>query len=171
MSAGGPLDGLIVDNRHNTGGTSEEMLNILSYFVSGPVGYFVNKGAQETVSVAGVDLAGSQRIPLVVLVGKNTVSFGEVFSGILNDLDRAYLIGEPTDGNVELLSIFNFSDGSRAWIATGTFRPFQHPDQVWEKTGLQPDLNAVSQWGLVTQQDDPVIQAALQHFAGILPAP
>ncbi len=171
MSANGPLDGLIVDNRHNTGGTSQEMLNTLSYFVSGPAGYFVNNAAQDTVSAAGVDIAGSQKIPLVVLVGKNTVSFGEVFSGILKDLDRAYLIGEPTEGNVELLSIFNFSDGSRAWIATGTFRPLNHPDQIWEKVGVQPDLIAASQWDQVTQDNDPVIQAALQHFDQTLPAP
>jgi carboxyl-terminal processing protease len=171
MSANGPLDGLIIDNRHNTGGTSQEMLNTLSYFVSGPAGYFVNKGAQETVSGAGIDIAGSQKIPLVALVGKNTVSFGEVFSGILKDLGRAYLIGEPTEGNVELLSIFNFSDSSRLWIATGTFRPLNHPDQIWEKVGVQPDLIIVSQWDQVTQEDDPVIQAALQHFDGTLPPP
>jgi C-terminal peptidase prc len=171
MSASGPLDGLIVDNRHNTGGASQEMLNSLSYFVTGPAGYFVNKGTQETVSGTGVDIAGSQKIPLVVLVGKNTVSFGEVFSGILKDLDRAYLIGEPTEGNVELLSIFNFSDSSRAWIATGTFRPLNHPDQVWEKVGVQPDLILASLWDQVTQANDPVIQAALQHFDGTLPAP
>ena len=41
--------------------------------------------------------------PLVVLVGPDTVSFGEVFSGILKDQGRATLIGETTDGNVEIL--------------------------------------------------------------------
>lgn len=171
MSASGPLDGLIVDNRHNTGGTSQEMLNTLSYFASGPAGYFVQKGTQDTVSAAGIDIAGSQKIPLVILVGKNTVSFGEIFSGILKDLGRAYLIGEPTKGNVELLSVFNFSDGSRGWIATGTFRPLNHPDQLWEKVGVKPDLNLTSQWDQVTQDNDPVIQAALQHFDETLPSP
>ena len=171
MTAGGPLDGLIVDNRHNGGGASQEMLNTLSYFVNGPAGYFVNKGAQETVTAGGIDINGSQKLPLVVLIGKNTVSFGEVFSGILKDLGRAYLIGEPTEGNVELLSIFNFSDSSRAWIATGTFRPFNHPEQLWEKVGVQPDLILLSQWDQVTQANDPVIQAALQHFDKTLPAP
>jgi C-terminal peptidase prc len=171
MSASGPLDGLIIDNRHNTGGTSQEMLNTLSYFASGPAGYFVQKGAKGTVSAAGIDIAGSQKIPLVVLVGKDTVSFGEIFSGILKDLGRAFLIGETTQGNVELLSVFNFSDASRLWIAAGTFRPLHHPDQIWEKVGVQPDLTVVSQWDQVTQANDPVIQAALQHFAETLPAP
>jgi len=104
-------------------------------------------------------------------LGENTVSFGEVFSGILKDLGRAYLIGEPTEGNVELLSIFNFSDASRAWIATSTFRPLNHPEQDWEKTGVLPDLTIASQWDQVTQANDPVILAALQHFDEALPAP
>lgn len=171
MSASGPLDGLIVDNRHNTGGTSEEMLNTLSYFVNGDAGYFVQKGTQETIRGAGLDIAGSQKIPLVALLGKNTVSFGEVFSGILKDLGRAYLIGETTEGNVELLSIFNFSDAARAWIATSTFRPLNHPEQNWEKTGVTPDLIIASQWDQVTQANDPLILAALQHFDEVLPAP
>jgi C-terminal peptidase prc len=171
MSASGPLDGLIIDNRHNTGGTSQEMLDTLSYFVSGPAGYFVHKGAPETVSTAGNDIAGSLKIPLVVLVGKDTVSFGEIFSGILEDQERAFLIGETTQGNVELLSVFNFSDGSRAWIATGTFRPLNHPDQLWEKVGVQPDLTVASQWDQVTQDNDPLIQAALHHVDEITPSP
>jgi carboxyl-terminal processing protease len=171
MSFNAPLDGLIIDNRHNTGGTSQEMLNTMSYFVNGPAGYFVNKGAQETVQGAGVDVADSQHIPLVVLIGKNTVSFGEVFAGILKDLGRAYLIGERTMGNVELLSVFDFSDGSRLWIASGTFRPIHHPDQVWEKVGVLPDQDLASQWDQVTQANDPLIQAALQHFTQTLSAP
>ena len=171
MTFNAPLDGLIIDNRHNTGGTSEEMLTTLSYFTNGPVGYFFNKGVQDTVQGAGINIAGSQNLPLVVLVGKYTVSFGEVFAGILKDLGRAYLIGERTMGNVELLSVFDFSDGSRLWLATGTFRPIHHPDQVWEKVGVQPDLSLATQWDQVTQADDPLIQAALQHFAQSLPAP
>ena len=171
MSFNAPLDGLIIDNRPNTGGTSQEMLTTLSYFVNGPAGYFVNKGTQETVQGAGVDVAGSQHIPLVVLIGKNTVSFGEVFAGILKDLGRAYLIGEHTMGNVELLSVFDFSDGSRLWIASGTFRPIHHPDQIWEKVGVLPDLELASQWDQVTQANDPLIQAALQHFTQTLSAP
>jgi len=46
---------------------------------------------------------GSQQIPLVVLIGQATASYGEVFAGVLKDIGRAYLIGETTDGNVETL--------------------------------------------------------------------
>src|SRR4030067_1460942 len=120
MAAEGPLDGLIVDNRYNVGGRSEIMLGTLAFFSNGEVGNFVQRDRQESIMVSGVDQAGSQSLPLVVLVGKATASFGEVFAGILKDLGRATIIGDQTDGNVELLQVFDLLDGSRAWIASGT---------------------------------------------------
>ncbi len=164
MTTSAPLDGLILDNRQNGGGSSTVVEPMLSYFTNGVLGYFVDRNGRSQLSVAGKDIYGSQKIPLVVLVGKGTASFGEIFSGILKDVSRAYIIGEKTEGNVEILSIFNFTDGSRAWIAQMTFRPVHHPDQVWEGIGITPDLTVISNWDEVTSENDPVIQAALAHF-------
>jgi len=164
MAQSGPLDGLILDNRHNGGGTSDVMLNTLTYFVSGQVGYFVQRNNQEIIRVTGANIADSQYLPLAVLVGEGSASFGEVFAGIMKDMNRATIIGETTDGNVELMRVFDFSDGSRAWIATAAFRPINLPDQNWEETGIIPDLEVQSRWDEVTFETDPVIQAALQFF-------
>ncbi|MBP1693996.1 MAG: peptidase [Chloroflexi bacterium] len=164
MSADRNLDGLILDNRQNTGGSSDVFEAVLSDFENGKVGNFVNRKGQEPVVVKGVDIDGSQKIPLVVLVGKDTVSFGEIFSGILKDTRRAYLIGQTTDGNVEIMYVYEFQDGSRAWIAHDRFQPLNNPEQNWEQTGIIPDLTVLSNWDEVTTQTDPVIQAALKHF-------
>jgi C-terminal processing protease CtpA/Prc len=100
----------------------------------------------------------------VVLIGLDTASFGEIFSGILKDQDRATLIGKTTEGNVETLWGYDFEDGSRAWIAHDTFRPVNHPEDDWEKSGIVPHLTVDSAWDLVTFETDPVIQAALDYF-------
>lgn len=164
MSAGGRLDGLILDNRQNGGGNSEILLNTLGYFVKGEVGAFVERENRTPLRVAANDIGGSQSVPLTVLVGENTASFGEIFAGILQDMGRARVIGTQTEGNVEVLSIYNFSDGSRAWIATSTFRPLIHPDLNWEKTGILPDQVVPSRWDEVTLELDPAVLAALQYF-------
>jgi carboxyl-terminal processing protease len=166
MATSAPLDGLIIDNRHNGGGRDTIMLNTLGYFVSGEAGYFVNRGQSQPITVQGSDVSGSLGLPLVVLVGDGTASFGEVFSGILKDLGRATIVGTQTDGNVELLGVYDFIDGSRAWIATATFRPLNNPDQDWEKTGITPDIIVSSQWDEVTFENDPVIQEALRFLGG-----
>jgi C-terminal processing protease CtpA/Prc len=148
----------------NPGGASTVFKQTLSYFVNGSVGFFVNRQGSNPVYVGGKNVNGSQKVPLVVLVGKNTASFGEIFSGVLKELGRAYLIGETTPGIVEILYVYRLEDGSEVWLAHDTFRPVNHPSETWEKTGIAPDLTVLSNWDEVTIDTDPVIQAALNHF-------
>jgi carboxyl-terminal processing protease len=164
MSAEAPLDGLILDNRFNPGGSSDVLLDTMNYFASGRVGYIAERQRDNPLDVPGVDIGGSQTLPLVVLVGEGTASFGEVFAGVLKNLGRAALIGEQTDGNVEILSVYNLTDGSRAQIATFTFRPPRPTNENWEETGIIPDQSVSSNWEEITQETDPVIQAALNYF-------
>ncbi len=164
MAQGGRLDGFIIDNRYNSGGASTVMLNTLSYFADGKVGYFIERKQKTPLEVQGSDIGGSQTAPLVVMVGGGSASFGEIFSGILKDLGRATLVGTTTDGNVEILTIFNFSDGSRAWIATSTFGPLNNRQANWEDTGIIPDITAPSEWDQVTLETDPAVLAALANL-------
>jgi carboxyl-terminal processing protease len=165
LSVASPLDGLILDNRHNSGGADTVARGVLSYFTSGRLGFFIDRNQfHRPLRVSGDNIADSNRVPLVVLVGPDTVSFGEIFSGILRDVGRAYLIGERTEGNIELLWGYDFEDGSRAWIARETFRPLNHPDQDWEISGITPDLILSSNWDEITTETDPLIQAALEYM-------
>ncbi len=164
MTANGPLDGLVLDNRENGGGSSTVLEETMSYFINGTAGYFVEHDTRYPLEIHGEDINGSQKVPLVVMVGDGTASFGEIFSGALHDLGRAYLVGEQTNGNVEILNIFNFSDGSRAWIASSTFQPVNDPTANWEATGITPDKAVPISWDEVTLETDPAVQAALAHF-------
>jgi len=165
MSQPSPLDGLILDNRQNSGGHETVARGVLSLFTKGRLGYFTNRHQERRwFEVRGKNVAGSANLPLVVLIGKDTVSFGEILSGILQDQKRAYLIGTPTEGNIEFLRSYGFGDGSRAWIAHATFYPINNSQQDWEKNGIQPDLVISSNWDEVTLATDPVIQAALEYF-------
>jgi carboxyl-terminal processing protease len=164
LSAQGQLDGLILDNRQNEGGAEDVFANTLGYFTHGTLGYFANRENERALTIHTENIKGSQKVPLVVLVGSGTASFGEIFSGILQDIGRAYVLGQTTDGNVEILYVYDFSDGSRAWIAHDYFKPIKHPDQNWEKTGIIPDMTVLSNWDEVTQDTDPAIKAALEHF-------
>jgi carboxyl-terminal processing protease len=102
----------------------------------------------------------SQDVPLVVLVGQDTVSFGEIFSGILQDSGRAKIVGQTTLGNVETLHGYDFDDGSRMWIAEEKFDPaISHAN--WEATGIIPDVEAYADWDTFIFENDPSVAAAL----------
>lgn len=164
MAADAPLDALIIDNRQNEGGVDNVLRGTLAYFTQGTLGYFISRERERPLEVVGRSIQRSQQIPLVVLIGPDTVSYGEVFAGVLKDKQRAYLIGEVTEGNIETLWSYDFEDGSRAWIARETFRPYHHPEENWEVSGIIPHLIVMTNWDEVSQEEDPAIQAALNYF-------
>jgi carboxyl-terminal processing protease len=164
MNREAPLDGLILDNRQNEGGASTVLTETLGFFTGGLLGHFISRQEETALEVDRRHIFNSQDLPLVVLVGQHTFSYGEIFAGILQDIGRAFLIGETTQGNVETLTGFNFADGSRAWIAYKSFRPLNQPQKDWEATGIVPDLNVQANWYDHSLEDDPVILSSLEYL-------
>jgi C-terminal processing protease CtpA/Prc len=164
MTADAPLDGLILDNRMNGGGSSTVLKPMLSFFQDGDLGYLINRNEERPLQIELKDINGSSNVPLVILVGSGTASFGEIFAGILKDLDRAYLIGTTTEGNVEILWGYDLEDGSQLWLANETFRPQNNSDQNWERTGIIPDLEINGEFDEYTLENDPAVLAAIQYL-------
>lgn len=156
----GQLDGLILDVRMNGGGSSSVAHPVMSFFTSGRLGQFVSRSESRTLSVEANPIQNSQTVPLVVMVNKDTVSYGEIFAGIMRDSRGAKITGETSLGNVEVLHGFPFDDGSELWLAAETFFP-EHSDDNWEDTGIVPDIEAYANWGSFTFETDPSIAAAL----------
>jgi len=155
-----PLDGLIIDNRMNTGGSSRVLLPTMSYFTSGTVGHLVSRAARRPLEITADPVGNSQKIPLVILVSHDTVSYGEIFSGVLKDVGRARIVGQTTAGRTETLHGYNFPDGSQAWIAQERFDPINsHAD--WKRQGIKPDVEAYADWDTFTFGSDPAVAKAV----------
>jgi carboxyl-terminal processing protease len=151
----------------NAGGASTVVEPILGYFTGGTLGYYVYQDEQRPFSVPANDVNGSQQLPLVVLVGSGSASYGEIFAGVLQDAGRAHIIGTTTDGNVEVLWGYSFDDGSELWLASETFRPARHPDLDWEATGIIPDETVPGDFDQTTLENDPPVIAALAYFEAL----
>lgn len=164
LAKDGDLDGLIIDNRINGGGSDFVAKQILRLFTDGTIGYYVNRKGKTAFKVSGDDFYGSQDIPLVMLVGEDSVSFGEIMPAILQDLGRATIIGETTLGNVEVLYGYDFEDHSQLWLAHDTFQTAENFEINWEETGVIPDIMAPAEWDKITIFDDPAITASLEFF-------
>jgi len=163
LDAFGPLDGLIIDNRVNGGGVSSVLLPILGYLTSGRLGEFVSRSGSRPMDIAAQPIHNSQTVPLIVLVGEDTVSYAEIFAGVLQDSGRAALVGETTPGNVETLHGYIFDDGSQLWMAQERFDPAaSHAD--WEASGIVPDVIVDADWDTFTFETDPAVAAALDLF-------
>lgn len=157
----GPLDGLILDVRLNGGGSSTVTYPILSFFADGRLGEFVSRTDSRPLNIRANPIHNSQTVPLVVMVSEDTVSFGEIFAGVLRDARGAKITGETSLGNVEVLHGYDFEDGSVMWIASETFDSAFSEDD-WERDGIVPDLHAYAEWDTFQFETDPSIAAALE---------
>lgn len=158
----GPLDGLIVDVRDNSGGRVDLMLNTLGLFVDGgSIGSSGGRAVTSELNIpADMAIAALADIPIVVLISDETVSAAEMFAAGIQLTGRAQLVGTPTAGNTENLYPYNFDDGSRLWLAELAYRL---PDgSLIEGSGVQPDRAVAAEWWRFAAPDDPQIRAALE---------
>jgi carboxyl-terminal processing protease len=160
-----PLDGLILDFRANEGGNSDTMSRTLSFFTAGSIGYRISRTEKKLMVVGPLnDIKGSSKIPLVILVGTDTASAAETFAGILQDIRRAYLIGETTAGRVGILNVYDIVDGSLLTLLHESFRPINHPDEDWNGVGITPDQIVNAPFYGAAIEEDLAIQEALKYL-------
>ena len=157
----GKLDGLILDLRMNGGGSSSVTYPILEYFIDGRLGQFVSRDDARALDIEANEIQNSQTVPLIVMVSKDTVSFGEIFAGVMKDSGRAKIVGETSLGNVEVLHGYDFKDGSQVWLAAETFHS-AFSNTNWEETGIVPDVQAFAAWDTFYFDNDPSIVAAIE---------
>lgn len=91
---------LVIDLRGNGGGQLDEAVNIVNLFVPKGKEIVVTKGKmkQAASTYKTLNEPVDTEIPLAVLVDGSTASASEIFSGSLQDLDRAVVVGNRTYG-------------------------------------------------------------------------
>lgn len=148
-----PLDGLILDIRHNPGGNADRDLAIFTQGTFGTRGP-LREGKSRAIWRIRGPVKWNETTPLVVLTDGSTHSAGEYFATAIKQSGRATLVGMPTAGNTEGISGFALPDGSIIRIAV---QAVELPDgSSLEGVGVQPDVRvSLGMWGL---RQDPDIQ-------------
>ena len=89
------VDAVVMDLRHNGGGSLTEAINLTGLFIDrGPVVQV--RGAEGPVQHYDDDTGGTAWDgPLVVLVSKFSASASEIFAGAIQDYGRGLIVGDP----------------------------------------------------------------------------
>jgi carboxyl-terminal processing protease len=92
------LKSIILDFRDNIGGLVEQAVNCVNVFVpkNTVIIHVLGKGNDYNNITHEEPL--DTLIPLAILTNSNTISAGEIFTGAMQDLDRAVVIGQKTFG-------------------------------------------------------------------------
>jgi hypothetical protein len=136
---------LIVDLRHNSGGSRDGVALLASYFFDRPtlLSEVVAPRSGERLQMwtrGKVDGAhyGSAR-PVYILTSHATFSAGEDFAYAMQTRKRAIVVGETTRGGAHPMAPFRLSPYFLALIPVAeSISPITHTN--WEGAGVRPDI-------------------------------
>ena len=113
----------VIDIRDNGGGLITEAVDMVNIFVPKGVEIVSTKGkidrANSTYSTQLEPL--DTIVPLVVLVNRNSASASEIFSGSLQDLDRAVIVGQRTFGKGLVQRAIELPYGANLKLTVGKY--------------------------------------------------
>ena len=148
------MKALILDLRGNPGGLLDEAVEVCQKFL--PAGQLVvsTEGRQSVEKYyahgQGDELKG---MPIVILVNLDSASASEIVTGCLQDLHRAYVIGEKTFGKGSVQTIFPLADGSALKLTVAKYYTPSH--RVIHEHGITPDsvvpVTDFEDWALSVQ--------------------
>ena len=100
------MRGLIIDLRGNPGGLLDAAVEVADKFIeTGTIVSTRGRGFQEDMDYEA-HLVGTWRLPLVVLVDRESASASEILAGAIQDQGRGTLVGERSYGKGSVQGIF-----------------------------------------------------------------
>jgi carboxyl-terminal processing protease len=165
---------LVIDLRGNPGGLLNVAVEIADQFLESGVIVTTRGRAQGQSQVFRATGRTLWRVPLALLIDRNSASASEILAGALQDNHRAIVLGEQSFGKGSVQSIFPlrtapaglklttakfYSPRDRAYSEQGV-RPDTEVRSAARPTGPDADLPAV---GLGDPDRDPVLRAAIDQ--------
>lgn len=118
------IKGLIIDLTDNGGGSMEEAIKLAGMFIdSGPISIVVTN--DQTTTVINDPYKGMiYKGPIVVLINGNSASASEFFASIVQDYNRALLLGTSSVGKATMQSILPLEENDNENFVKVTINKF-----------------------------------------------
>ncbi len=160
LSAKEGLDGLILDLRIMQN-PDFPLTDLLGLFANGSAGVLQTRTDKTKIEITGKNIAGSQELPLVVMVSDQTLGVAESFAGMLQDIGRARIVGTQTTGRLSIINTLTLPNTfAMIQIPAGEYRGVK--DQSWHGVGIKPDVASDLRWEDFTVEDDAQLKLAVQ---------
>ncbi len=161
------IEGLILDVRDNGGGSMYEAIDLAGIFIDeGPLG-MIKDNQQKISTFNDMNRGAAYSGPLLVLVNNQSASASELLSGILQDYNRAVIVGSTTFGKATVQTTFpmdiNYNpnsktDPSQIFCNQGytniTYEKFYRvSSKSHQKTGIKPDVEVPQYYNLDSESE------------------
>lgn len=130
---------LVMDLRDNPGGLLDQAVKVCEKFL--PRGQLIvstegrNAAEKSVFNASGRNKHPNQ--PMVILINGGSASASEIVAGCLQDLKRAYVMGEKSFGKGSVQSILPLPDGAALRLTTAKYYTPSH--KVIHEHGIEPD--------------------------------
>jgi len=154
--------GLIVDLRGNHGGVFEVRKALAEQLNGERVLFWTYKGRNSTREAYLEPARDAYTGPLVVLIDVMSLSSAEEFSGAMQAIDRAVIIGERSAGICVVANWMQLPNGATFMYPVEQTRTAD--GTVLEGRGVIPDVEVTLDRGLLLQGIDSQLEAAIDYI-------
>ena len=156
------VTGLIIDLRNNSGGLMDATTEMLDYLL--PKGDLVTTqykdGSKETVKAKTNHQVD---IPMAILINGMSASASEMFTGAMQDYEKAVVVGTKSFGKGIVQNVYGLKDGSGVKI---TIAEYLTPKKRHiHKKGITPDIKVEDSRESVLDTNDAQLRAAQKAIA------
>jgi carboxyl-terminal processing protease len=134
------VEGLVIDLRNNPGGLLDQAVKFCDIFLKRGQLIVSTEGRSQHMKSEQYKATGRDEYPnvqLAILVNNGSASASEIVSGCLQDVGRAFIVGEQTFGKGSVQSIMPLEDGSALRLTTAKYYTPSH--KVIHEHGITPD--------------------------------
>jgi carboxyl-terminal processing protease len=144
---------LLYDIRGNPGGPLDQAIKTANEFLprGDMIVYTRGRIPNSDQDYHATEDSAFTNVPMVVLANRNSASASEIFTGAMQDHDRAYIVGETTFGKALVQSVYRITGGAGLALTTAHYftpsgRLIQRPwdesfDEYLSYTQRDQDVN------------------------------
>lgn len=134
------IEGLIIDLMDNGGGSMEEAIKLAGFFIpKGPISIIADHSKQLQI-IQNPHSGYSYKGPVVILVNSNSASASEFFAAILQDYNRALIIGNKTIGKATMQTILPLDDTQEEFVKITINKFYRITGKSHQAIGVIPDV-------------------------------
>lgn len=132
--------GFILDLRNNPGGLLTEAINVSSLFLPASKIVVYTKDRNQVRQDFKSKMFSTKELdkPVILLVNGGSASASEIFTGAMQDYQRAIVMGTKTYGKASVQSVIPLADGSALKLTTAKY--FTPNGRSINHIGIEPDI-------------------------------
>jgi hypothetical protein len=157
---------LILDIRHNNGGSYQNLVAVVSRFITTPLDKPEFYVVRELIPLPPFEPQGEFQYtnPIVILINGVCYSTGDIFPEIMNQLPYVTLVGDTTAGGSagstsSNPALFKLPSGKQIFVGTTDWRRYDGSPYEW--VGVAPDILVQQSPEDIKSGKDPQLEYAI----------